>query len=132
MNQVHIDGIVQDRIYDKTTPTGLRVVNFTVKNTYEGLKGPVTTFQQVVAWEPSIQIKSGLNVFIQGRLQTRSWQDKKSGQTKYTTEVVANSLKPVLMVQEDTQPSIPDRPKTKGLTPIVPESLDELGEGTPW
>lgn len=100
MNQINIDGIVQDRIYDKTTHTGKRVVNFTIKNSYEGPNGPLTTYQQVVAWEPSIQIKSGLSVFIQGRLQNRSWQDKKSGQTRYITEVVASSVRTVLETEE--------------------------------
>jgi single-strand DNA-binding protein len=37
-------------------------------------------------------LKKGGKVYIEGRLQTRSWDDKTSGQKKYMTEVVANDL----------------------------------------
>jgi single-strand DNA-binding protein len=36
-------------------------------------------------------LKKGRQVFVEGRLQTRQWQDKEN-QTRYTTEVVANQL----------------------------------------
>jgi len=36
-------------------------------------------------------LKKGRQVFVEGRLQTRSWEDKE-GQTRYTTEVVANQM----------------------------------------
>ena len=37
-------------------------------------------------------LKKGGKVYIEGRLQTRSWDDKTTGQKKYMTEVVANDL----------------------------------------
>jgi len=37
-------------------------------------------------------LKKGSKVYIEGRLQTRSWDDKTSGQKKYMTEVVASDL----------------------------------------
>jgi single-strand DNA-binding protein len=36
-------------------------------------------------------LKKGSKVYIEGRLQTRKWQDK-SGQDRYTTEIVANEM----------------------------------------
>jgi single-strand DNA-binding protein len=36
-------------------------------------------------------LQKGRQIFVEGRLQTKSWEDK-SGQTRYTTEVVANQL----------------------------------------
>jgi single-strand DNA-binding protein len=36
-------------------------------------------------------LKKGRQVFVEGRLQTRQWQDKEN-QTRYTTEVVANQI----------------------------------------
>jgi len=36
-------------------------------------------------------LQKGRQVFVEGRLQTRSWEDK-TGQTRYTTEVIANQL----------------------------------------
>ena len=37
-------------------------------------------------------LKKGSKVYIEGRLQTRSWEDKNTNQKKYMTEVVANDL----------------------------------------
>jgi single-strand DNA-binding protein len=37
-------------------------------------------------------LKKGGKVYIEGRLQTRSWEDKQTNQKKYMTEVVANDL----------------------------------------
>ncbi len=36
-------------------------------------------------------LQKGRQVFVEGRLQTRSWEDK-TGQTRYTTEVIATQL----------------------------------------
>ena len=36
-------------------------------------------------------LKKGSQVYVEGRLQTRKWQDK-DGQDKYTTEIVANAM----------------------------------------
>jgi len=37
-------------------------------------------------------LRKGSKVFVEGRLQTRKWQDKTSGQDRFTTEVIADSL----------------------------------------
>lgn len=37
-------------------------------------------------------LKKGSKVYIEGRLQTRKWQDKTTGQDRYTTEILANDL----------------------------------------
>lgn len=36
-------------------------------------------------------LQKGRQIFVEGRLQTRTWEDK-TGQTRYTTEVIANQL----------------------------------------
>ncbi|MDR3764483.1 MAG: single-stranded DNA-binding protein [Acidobacteriota bacterium] len=55
-----------------------------------------TEWHNVVLWARLAEIaseylKKGRNVYIEGRLQTRSWEDKQ-GQKRYTTEVVASDL----------------------------------------
>jgi single-strand DNA-binding protein len=37
-------------------------------------------------------LKKGGKVYIEGRLQTHSWDDKQSGQKKYMTEIIGNDL----------------------------------------
>jgi single-strand DNA-binding protein len=38
-------------------------------------------------------LKKGSQVYIEGRLQTRKWQDKQSGQDRYTTEIIALDMR---------------------------------------
>lgn len=55
-----------------------------------------TEWHNVVLWSRLAEIaaeylKKGRSVYIEGRLQTRSWEDKQ-GQKRYTTEIVASDL----------------------------------------
>lgn len=64
------------------------------KNT--GQMVPKTEWHRVVMFNRLAEIakdylKKGSKVYIEGRLQTRKWQDQ-SGQDRYTTEIVANEL----------------------------------------
>src|ERR1700754_1759434 len=37
-------------------------------------------------------VKKGKQLYIEGKIQTRSWDDKESGQKKYRTEIIVNDL----------------------------------------
>ena len=37
-------------------------------------------------------VKKGSKIYIEGRLQTSSWDDKESGQKRYKTEIIASDL----------------------------------------
>jgi len=37
-------------------------------------------------------VKKGSQIFVEGKIQTRSWDDKESGQKKYRTEILVNEL----------------------------------------
>jgi single-strand DNA-binding protein len=55
-----------------------------------------TEWHSVVLWQRLAEIaseylKKGRSVYVEGRLQTRSWEDKQ-GQKRYTTEIVASDL----------------------------------------
>lgn len=50
-------------------------------------------------------LKKGSQVFIEGRIQTRKWQDK-DGQDKYSTEIVANAIQ-FLDRRGDDKPKAP-------------------------
>src|ERR1700731_3571974 len=86
----------------KFTPQGTPVAKITLA-TNERFKGKDgnwqdrTEWHNVVLWQRLAEIageylKKGGKVYIEGRLQTRSWDDKTSGQKKYMTEVVASDL----------------------------------------
>jgi len=86
----------------KYTPQGTPVAKITIA-TNERFKGKDgnwqdrTEWHNVVLWQRLAEIageylKKGGKVYIEGRLQTRSWDDKQTGQKKYMTEIVANDL----------------------------------------
>jgi single-strand DNA-binding protein len=53
-------------------------------------------------------LKKGAQIFIEGRLQTRKWQDK-DGLDRYTTEVVANEMQMLGSRQAGGDKSDPER-----------------------
>ncbi|HEX6838969.1 MAG TPA: single-stranded DNA-binding protein [Polyangia bacterium] len=68
--------------------------SFTDKNQQ---KQERTEWHRVVVWgkqgENCAQyLDKGRSVYIEGRLQTRSWDDKNSGEKRYMTEIVANTV----------------------------------------
>lgn len=83
-------------------PNGGAVANITLatseswKDKATGEKQERTEWHRVVFFGRLAEIageylKKGAQVFIEGRLQTRKWQDKE-GKDRYTTEVVANEM----------------------------------------
>lgn len=83
------------------TPQGTAVVTFGLATNREwvdaaGQKQESVEFHRVVAWNKLAEICSqllfkGRKVYVQGRLQTRSWQTQ-DGQEKQTTEVVIDEM----------------------------------------
>ncbi len=56
-----------------------------------------TEWHNIVAWSKLAEIcqqylKKGRRVFVEGRIQTRSYDDKNTGVKKYMTEIVANNM----------------------------------------
>ncbi len=83
------------------TPGGKAVTNFTMAtNEYwtdqSGERQERTEWHRIVTWGKLAEICAkllgkGKQVYIEGRLQTRSWDDR-DGNKRYTTEIVANAM----------------------------------------
>ena len=84
------------------TPDGAPVANFNLATSESwndrssGEKQERTEWHRLVVWRKLAEIagqylKKGSKIYIEGKLQTRSWEDQ-SGQKRYTTEVVVNEL----------------------------------------
>lgn len=81
---------------------GAAIASFNVATTetwkkQDGTKEELTEWHRIVAFGRLGEIcgeylSKGSKVFIEGRLQTRKWDDK-DGNTKYTTEIVAREMK---------------------------------------
>lgn len=101
LNKVQLIGHTTADPELKYTPTGSAVCNFTIATnrnwtTETGEKKEEADFTRCVAWNKLAEIcgkfvKKGKKVYVEGRLSTRSWQDK-DGQTKYMTEVVLTDV----------------------------------------
>ncbi|MXX80416.1 MAG: single-stranded DNA-binding protein [Chloroflexi bacterium] len=83
------------------TANGAAVANFRIacSRSYtdrDGQRQEVTEWVTIVAWQRLAELcgqylSKGRPVFVEGRLQTRQWQDRE-GNNRYTTEVVANDV----------------------------------------
>jgi len=86
----------------KYTPQGTAVAKITVATNErfkdkDGQWQDRTEWHNVVLWQRLAEIageylKKGGKVYIEGKLQTRSWEDKQTNQKRYMTEIVANDL----------------------------------------
>lgn len=103
LNKVYIIGNLTRDPELKSLPSGSKVTNFSVatnrywfdKQTNERKES--TEFHNVVVFgrqaENSAQyLKKGQQVMVEGRLQTRSWDDQATGAKKYRTEIIADSV----------------------------------------
>ncbi len=85
----------------RSTPDGTTVTSFGVATNLRwtdksGQRQDKAEFHNVVAWRKLGEIcaqylKKGSKVYIEGRLQTRSWQDQQ-GQKHWRTEIIAENM----------------------------------------
>lgn len=86
----------------KSLPNGTAVTQFSIATNRiykdaQGQKQEQTEYHNIVVFgrqaETSAQyLKKGQGVMIEGRIQTRSWDDKTTGEKKYRTEIVADAV----------------------------------------
>lgn len=85
----------------KYTPGGSPVCNFSLATTESwtdksGQKQEKTEWHRIVVWGKLAELcnqylAKGRQAFLEGRLQTRSWDDK-DGNKRYTTEILASTV----------------------------------------
>lgn len=84
------------------TEQGSAVTTFTLAlnrewTTKSGQRDTEVEWLSVVAWSKLAEIcnqylKKGSKVYVSGRLKTRSWDDKQTGEKRYKTEVIINDM----------------------------------------
>ena len=85
----------------RSTTSGQRVANFSLATSrswtgQDGQRQEKTEWHSIVVWGKLVDIcekylQKGKQVYIEGRIETRSWQDKE-GQTKYKTEIICDQM----------------------------------------
>jgi len=94
------------------TQNGRPVTNFSIATNENwtdqaGERQERTEWHRIVTWGKLAEncaklLSKGKLVFIEGRLQTRSWDDR-DGNKRYTTEIVANTMQILSPLDEITQ-----------------------------
>lgn len=102
LNKVSLIGNLGKDPELRYTNSGVPVATFSIatNETWKDQEGNVqerTEWHNVVAWQKLAEIcgewlKKGSKVYIEGRLQSRSWDDKNTGQKRYVTEIIANDM----------------------------------------
>ena len=103
INRVELLGTAGKDAEVKYTSGGTAVAKFSIalneryKDKSSGEWKEKTEWANIVLWARLAEIageyvKKGSRVYIEGRLQTSSWDDKQSGQKKYMTEIVGQEL----------------------------------------
>ncbi|MFA6608583.1 MAG: single-stranded DNA-binding protein [Candidatus Paceibacterota bacterium] len=102
LNKVYLYGNLTRDPEMKSLPSGSKVTQFSlatnrVYKDQSGARQEQTEYHNIVVFgrqaETSAQyLKKGQGVMIEGRIQTRSWDDKTTGEKKYRTEIVAEAV----------------------------------------
>lgn len=128
------------------TPNGLAVANITIatsevwKDKQSGENQERTEWHRVAMYSRLAEIageylRKGSKVFVEGRLQTRKWQDKTTGQDRYTTEIIADTLE---MLDKksgtgtSTESHAPASDKTTADMPQSEASIDNFDDDIPF
>ncbi|MEM7052095.1 MAG: single-stranded DNA-binding protein [Acidobacteriota bacterium] len=86
----------------RNTPSGQSVASFSLATNRrwtdrEGQRQEQTEWHNIVCWGKQAEIagrflQKGKQIYVEGRLQTRSWDDRNTGEKKYRTEIVCDNF----------------------------------------
>jgi single-strand DNA-binding protein len=120
------------------TPGGSAVANFNIATDRawkdkDGNWQNETTWHRIVVWTRLAEfakeyVKKGNRVYVEGRIQTREWEDQ-NGQKRYITEVVANDLQLLEPFGQREESSAAETPAAN-MPP--PEDVDNMPDDVPF
>jgi single-strand DNA-binding protein len=144
VNKVILIGNLGKDPQQRAMPSGKAVVNFSLATTdgwrdkQTGEQKEATEWHNVVMFDRLAEIaaeylRKGSQVYIEGRIRTRKWQDKE-GQDRYTTEIIANEMQMLGgrgqaggagAAAADRAPARSQEPAPRGEAAGVAESFDD-------
>ncbi len=109
-----------------TAVANLRLATSETRTNKEGEKETKTEWHRVVAFGRTAEVcgeylSKGKQIYIEGRIQTRQWEDR-DGNKRYTTEIVANTMQMLGRAGEKPEAA----PETE-----APQSEPQAGEPSP-
>lgn len=131
VNKVIILGNVGKDPETRYLPNGEAVTNLSIATTESwkdksGEKKEQTEWHRVSLFKRLAEIaaeyvKKGNPVYIEGRIQTRKWQDKE-GQDRYSTEIVADKIQ-LLGGRQSETPDVPRKPAKSGTVAEMDDNI---------
>lgn len=86
----------------RSTTSGQPVATFSLAtnrrwNDRQGNRQEETEWHQIVCWGRQAEVageylRKGKQIYVEGRIQTRSWDDRQTGEKKYRTEIVCENF----------------------------------------
>jgi single-strand DNA-binding protein len=102
INKVTILGNLTRDPEIRALPSGIKVASFSLATNrtwkdQSGKKQDATEYHNIVSFGKLAELiaqysKKGSSLYVEGRLQTRSWDDKATGEKKYRTEIVVETF----------------------------------------
>ncbi len=128
INKIHLIGNTGKDPEIRTTGSGYKVASFSLATSEhfkdkQGTRQTETQWHNIVAWGPLAEIcekyvKKGQMIYVDGKVQYRSYDDK-DGNKRYVTEINASNIQ---MLEKRKQDDVSVRPETQG------DATDDL----PW
>lgn len=129
VNKVILIGYLGSDPELRATPNGANVATFRVAMTkawkdQSGQKQERTEWATCVAWRGTADIvgrfaRKGAHVYVEGELQTRTWEDKNGGGKRYATEVLVDQFK--LLDRMDSHPGDRENQRAMGSGSSAPD-----------
>jgi single-strand DNA-binding protein len=86
----------------RSTPSGQPVASFSLATNrrwrdQQGNRQEQTEWHTIVCWGRQAEVAGqyltkGKQIYVEGRLQTRSWEDRQTGEKRYRTEIVCDNF----------------------------------------
>jgi single-strand DNA-binding protein len=138
LNKVMLIGNVTRDPELRTTPTGQSVASFSLatnrvwKDQNSGERKSVADFHNIIAWRKLAEIcgqylQKGSKIYVEGRIQTRSWQGQ-DGVKKYTTEIIMENM---IMLDRKPQGQEGFNPSPSVARPAAPGAPRDKGQSAP-
>ena len=142
MNKVILMGNLGKAPETRTLESGVVMCRFplatseTYKNRKTGEKTNHTEWHNVVLWRGLAEVaekylNKGDKILIEGRIRSRSWEDKESGQMRFITEILADQMQMIGSVKRNPNSDVFDSVQ-EPTESFIQESPSEKEENLPF
>jgi single-strand DNA-binding protein len=109
----------------------------TYKNSKSGERTSHTEWHNITLWRGLAEIADkylhkGDKVLIEGKIRTRSWEDKESGQTRYSTEILADQMQMMGSNKKHENPKNTNEANESASDSFVEESPSQEEKNLPF